>query len=164
MTRGRWALFVARGVPLAAAAFPPLPKPKEKKATAKDIEKALQGSWEVTRIERGGAKGAAKLPATATMTLTIKGTDLTRSLWMKDRELKAAPGTIKLDASKSPAWFDVPWGKGRVSTVANMKGRVRVDGDTMTWPYTLGGENRPTKIDGALAARQYRYTLKRVKP
>jgi uncharacterized protein (TIGR03067 family) len=166
MNRWRWALVAALTVPFAAAAFPPLPKPKDNKAADKDVEKAIQGRWEVTGVERGALPGKPVFPAgklTSTMIVTIKGTEMARTLRIKDRELKAAGAKIKLDARKAPAWFDVSSGKGKVAALT-MKGLVKVEGDTMTWTYTTGGGERPKKIDGELGERQLRYTLKRVKP
>jgi uncharacterized protein (TIGR03067 family) len=162
MTRWRWALLLALAVPLAAAAFPPLPKPKENKAAAKDLAKAVQGKWQVTNIERGGALGKG-VKLAYEMTVTIDGEKLARTLKLKDRELKAAAATFVLDATKSPAWFEVKTEVGKVSRLT-MKGVVKVDGDKMIWTYTTGNGERPKKIDGDLGEREYRYTLKRVKP
>src|SRR5262245_17178866 len=92
---------------LTAGAYPPVPRPRENKAPANDLAKALQGTWEVTAIERGtvgGKGGVAKLPYEITM--VIDGAKLTRTINLKGRELKMAL-TIALDAKKSPAWFDL---------------------------------------------------------
>jgi uncharacterized protein (TIGR03067 family) len=162
MSRWRWVLLLALAVPPGAAAFPPLPKPKENKAAAKDLAKAVQGKWQVTGIERGGAAGkGAKVPYQ--MTVTIDGEKLARTLKLKDKELKAVASTFVLDTTKSPAWFEVKSELGKVSRVT-MKGVVKVDGDRMIWTYTTGNGERPKKIDGELGEREFRYTLKRVKP
>lgn len=166
MNRWRWALLVALAVPFGAAAFPPLPKPRENKAAALALDKALQGRWEVSKIERGGAAGKA-MNLAYSMTLTIKGSEMARTLKIKDRELKAAGAKITLDAGKRPAWFDISPVGGKVGAkgaIGSLLGVVKVSGDTMTWTYAAAGGPRPTTIDGKLGERQYRYTLRRVKP
>lgn len=149
-------------IALPAGAYPPVPKAKDKKPDAKEIAKAIQGTWEVTKIERAGA---AMPKINYTMTVKIDGTSMTQIAHLQGRELKLADATFSLDARKSPPTFEVKQpatAAGRPEYV-RMKGVLKVEGDVMTWVYVTAKGEMPTKIEGELGELQFRYTLKRVK-
>jgi uncharacterized protein (TIGR03067 family) len=162
VSRWRWPLVLALAVPVAAAAFPPLPKPKDKPAAAKDLRTAIQGRWDVVKLERGGTGRAAGEMPKPQVRFKFDGAKVTRTATSGDRKSDVSL-TLELDAKKSPAWLDLTAGDGPASR-RPLRGVVKVDGDRMVWVYTTGGGKRLDKVDGELPARYFRYTLKRVKP
>src|SRR5262245_23870975 len=94
---------------LAAGAFPPVPKAKEKKPAAKDLAKAIEGTWELTKFERGG-EGVIALQYT--MTYTISGRTLTRTARLNGDDLKMPAEALILDTTKAPPWIELKASSG----------------------------------------------------
>jgi uncharacterized protein (TIGR03067 family) len=160
MSRGCWPLMVALAVPVAAAAFPPVPKPKDK-AAAKDLRKALQGTWEVVKIERGSSK--VGLPKGYVLRMTIDGEKLTQTTSINGREGRSVLQAFVVDTKQRPAPFELTYTLGKAREV-KIRGILTVEGDRMIWAYATGEGARPTKIDADPGAMQHRFTFKRVKP
>jgi len=160
VSRPCWPLMVALAVPVAAAAFPPVPKPKDK-GTAKDLPKALQGTWEVVKVERGSGKTG--LPKGYVLRMTIDGQKLTQITLIKGKEGRSSVQTFVVDTKQLPASFEVTYTAGKAREM-KIRGILTVEGDRMVWAYASGEGARPTKIDAELGAMQHRFTFKRVKP
>jgi uncharacterized protein (TIGR03067 family) len=157
--RSRLPLALAAGLALAAAGFAPLPRPKDKKADPKDAAKAIQGTWELTGVERAGRN--LQMPAGYKMTIKITEKGFTQHISFKGTERETPEADITVNAAKSPPWFDVT-NKGAATT--RMKGVYKVDGDKLVLVYATAKADRPEKVEGELAQSQMRMTLKRVKP
>src|SRR5262245_9765358 len=111
MSRCCTALLLALAVSLGASAFPPVPKPKENKAADRDLAKAIQGTWEVTKIERGSGKNQS--PAGLVLRLAIDGEKLTQHSTINGREQSALPSRFVMDAKKRPATFEMKYSRGK---------------------------------------------------
>lgn len=146
---------------LAASGLPPVPRPKEDDAAAK-LARAVKGTWEAVKRERGGPRKVGDPPGYV-YRVTIDGAKLTQTTFLDGRELPGIPSTFTLDARKSPAGFVMSYTLGSGIGEVKTRGVLTVEGDTMIWAFASGDAAVPAKIDGKLAQGQSRFTLKRLK-
>jgi uncharacterized protein (TIGR03067 family) len=157
--RLRLPFALAAGLALLAAGFAPIPPAKDKKPEKK-ANSSIQGTWELTGLERGGG-GNLKMPANYKMTLKITEKGFAQSIALKGQERDTPEADLKLDTKKTPPWFDVTT-KG--AKAARMQGVYKVDGDKLVLTYAPLKGTRPEKVEGDLGQGHMRMTLKRVRP
>jgi uncharacterized protein (TIGR03067 family) len=160
--------------------FAPIPPPKERKPKEGELSiKGLEGTWTVVSYEIGRARPKGKgLALPVKMTSPYQTVEIKKGKWVQKRTLpngktsQTVPYAIALDATKSPATFDLATAR---ATKANPKLKVkttnttrqgvcRLDGDQLTVTYSLAGRERPTSPDAELTTGQHRWVLKRSKP
>src|SRR5262245_47326105 len=97
---------LAAALALAVAGFAPIPPPKPKKAafTLADLE----GTWEVVRHEIGHAtRGGGALTESYQTVYIQRGTWMAKRVFRDGSDLRSVTYTLSLDATKSPAVFDL---------------------------------------------------------
>src|SRR5262245_36449973 len=109
-------------------------KPDE--AAAADL-KAMVGKWKVEKAEIGG-KDALALVKDLKLEIAEGGKYTVLVGEQKDT------GTVTVDPSKKPAEMDIKGAEGP-NKGKTIKTIYKIDGDTMTVCYDLGGAARPTK-------------------
>lgn len=112
-------------------------------SAAQDKKDPTAGKWVVESVTRDGKadeslKGATREQGDGKYTLTPA----------KDSKAKAATGTYKLDATKTPVTIDL-MPKGGTYDGKTLLGIVKVDGDALTIAFAEPGKDRPTKFEGA---------------
>jgi uncharacterized protein (TIGR03067 family) len=162
--------------------FAPVPPPKEKKPKPGELSlKGLEGTWTVVSYEIGRTRPKGKgvvNPNLIKTTITYHTVEIKDGKWVQKRTMpngktaRTVPYQIVLDATKSPATFDL--GTARAvkanpklkvkTTTTTRKGVCRLDGDQLTVTYSLAGRDRPARPDGELTTGEYRWVLKRAKP
>src|SRR5690349_20739519 len=102
-------ILLAVAVFVGATAFAPVPFVKEKKNGVVKGEEALQGLWVVKSRERGGAAAAGlKAPPLRQMVrIGGKNWQFGRDDGMGGFVASGVSCTIRLDATKAPAWLDL---------------------------------------------------------
>ncbi len=123
-------------------------------AAAKDL-KAMVGNWKLTKAELGGKDTLAlfkdlkfEIPASGKYKLELGG--------QKDE------GTFTVDPSKKPSEMDIKVvdGPNKGKTI---KAIYKLDGDTVSICYGLGGGDRPTKFETKEGTMQFLAVYKREK-
>ncbi len=117
----------------------PATVPNEKKTDARLDDKALQGTWKVTKTSGFTATPPDELKD---MKITVKGTDLTAHYGDK-----TAKATFKLDATTTPRQIDVTVTDGP----ADVKGKTfaciyLLEGDVWHIAFRNPGEKRPSEF------------------
>ena len=107
-------------------------------AAEKDL-KALVGKWKVEKAELGG-KDAMAIVKDVKLELLEGGKYKLDLLGQKDE------GTFSVDPSKKPAEMDIKGTEGP-NKGKTIKSIYKLDGDTVTICYELGGDARPTKFE-----------------
>jgi uncharacterized protein (TIGR03067 family) len=115
-----------------------LDEPDPEPVSAQSDLKKMQGTWEIVRVERGGAdvtkdKGGA-LFIIAKDQLTIRE---------KKRDEKA---TFKIDARKKPAHIDISPDRGGKGEA--VKGIYKLTASELTIVFTEAGHARPANFAG----------------
>jgi uncharacterized protein (TIGR03067 family) len=106
-------------------------------AIAADL-KALVGKWKIEKAEIGGKESLA-LFKELKFEIT-EGGKYALELGVKDE------GTFTVDPGKSPKEMDIK-GEAGPNKGKTIKAIYKIDGDTMTICYELGGGDRPTKFE-----------------
>ena len=121
-------------------------------AAAKDL-KALVGKWKLEKAELGGKDILAlfkdlkfEIPESGKYKLEFGG--------QKDE------GTFTVDPSKKPAEMDITGVEG-ANKGKTIKAIYKLDGDTVTICYGLGGGDRPTKFETKEGTMQFLAVYKR---
>ena len=126
---------------------------KVKKKTPSDLE-TLQGTWHITSLELNGA--APPDVSFEGATVVIRGDTFTSS-GMGD----PYTGTVEIDASTTPAAFDLVFDSGPQAGIRNL-GIYELRGDDWRFCIDMGGVNRPktfaTRPDSGLALETLRRT------
>lgn len=108
------------------------------KANDADL-KAMVGKWKVEKATLGG-NDLTEMVKTLSLELLPGGK------WKMVVGEEKADGTVTLDASKTPKELDVKTENGMQKGMT-MKGIYKLDGDTMTVAYNVGGGERPKGFD-----------------
>ncbi len=127
-------------------------KPDE--AAEKDL-KVLVGKWKVEKAELGG-KDAMSFAKDVKLELLEGGKYKLDLLGQKDE------GTFTVDPSKKPAEMDIK-GTDGPNKGKTIKTIYKIDGDTVTLCYELGGDDRPTKFETKADSKQFLVVYKREK-
>jgi uncharacterized protein (TIGR03067 family) len=123
-------------------------------AAAKDM-KALVGKWKVEKAELGG-KDAMAFAKDVKLELLAGGKYKLDLLGQKDE------GTFSVDPSKKPAEMDIK-GTDGPNKGKTIKTIYKIDGDTVTICYALGGGDRPTKFETKEGTMQFLVVYKHEK-
>ena len=123
-------------------------------AAEKDL-KALIGKWKVEKAELGG-KDAMSFAKDVKLELLEGGKYKLDLLGQKDE------GTFTVDPSKKPAEMDIKGADGP-NKGKTIKTIYKIDGDTVTLCYELGGDERPTKFETKPDSKQFLVVYKREK-
>jgi uncharacterized protein (TIGR03067 family) len=134
---------------LAFAVGAPVPKEAPKKAEPP----AIVGEWFCTKIAAGGKEFPEEGIASIRLTFTADG-----KLSFKFGD-EIGDCTYTTDTSKDPAHVDYSSAK----TAKGNKGIFKVDKDTLTFCFTEGGGERPTKFESPAGSRILLLTLARKK-
>lgn len=123
-------------------------------AAEKDL-KALVGKWKVEKAELGG-QDAMSFAKDVKLELLDGGKYKLDLLGQKDE------GTFTVDPSKSPKEMDIK-GTDGPNKGKTIKCIYKIDGDTATLCYELGGDGRPTKFETKPESKQFLVVYKREK-
>lgn len=104
------------------------------KANEADL-KAMVGKWKVEKATLGGMDLTDMVK---TLTLELQPGGKWKMMYGEEK----ADGTVTVDASKTPKELDVKTESG-TEKGKTMKGIYKIDGDTMTVAYHVGGDERP---------------------
>jgi uncharacterized protein (TIGR03067 family) len=116
-------------------AAPALAQTTGKKMTSAELSKALQGDWVVSTVN-----GQSMANAGQTMMLSISGDKYSQTVDGTVNER----GTLKIDASKSPATIDLTIAEGP-DAGKTQTGVIQVKGETLTGHFSLpGASGRPS--------------------
>jgi len=126
---------------------------KKDDAAAADL-KAMVGKWKLEKAELGG-KDAMALLKDLKFEITDPG-KYVAELGEKDE------GTFTVDPSKSPKEMDIK-GTGGPNKGKTIPAIYKIDGDTLTIAYELGGGKRPEKFETKPDTKQYLAVYKREK-
>jgi uncharacterized protein (TIGR03067 family) len=119
-----------------------------------DLDK-LQGTWaRVSEVKDGKASPEEAVKKTK---LTIKGDKYTLRMGDDKRS-----GTLKVDASKSPATIDIMSEDGP-NKGKTLQGIYKVEGDTLTYCIAPPGRERPTAFESKSGSGVMLYVNKREK-
>jgi uncharacterized protein (TIGR03067 family) len=127
----RWTVCAAALIVLATATT------RADDARKKDTE-VIQGTWEPVGLILAGKPEAT--PAKDLPTRIFDGEKLTTKDPGKKTEEQA---TFKLDATKEPKQIDIMPKGGKT-----VQGIYTLDGDTLKIAYKIGGQERPTNLNG----------------
>jgi uncharacterized protein (TIGR03067 family) len=120
---------------------------------AKEL-KALVGKWKLEKAELGGKDALALLKDLKFEIL--EGGKYVIQLGEKDE------GTFTVDPAKKPAEMDIK-GTDGPNKGKTIKAIYKIDGDTVTICYELGGGDRPTKFESKADTKQFLAVYKREK-
>ena len=122
-------------------------------AAAADL-KALVGKWKLVKAEIGGKDSLALFKE---LKFEIaEGGKYTLELGVKDE------GTFTVDPSKKPAEMEIKGTDGPTKG-KTIKAIYKIDGDTVTICYGLGGGDRPTKFETKEGTKLFLAVYKREK-
>jgi uncharacterized protein (TIGR03067 family) len=128
---------------------------QEKKDDAAADLKAMVGKWKLEKAELGG-KDALGLLKDLKFEITGPGKYLAQLGEQKDE------GTFTVDPSKSPKEMDIK-GTGGPNKDKTIPAIYKLDGDTLTIAYELGGGKRPERFESKPDTKQYLAVYKREK-
>jgi len=123
-------------------------------AAEKDL-KALVGKFRVEKAELGG-KDAMPFDKDVKLELVEGGKYKLDLLGQKDE------GTFTVDPSKKPAEMDIK-GTDGPNKGKTIKTIYKIDGDTVTICYELGGGDRPTRFESKPDTKQFLVVYQREK-
>jgi uncharacterized protein (TIGR03067 family) len=123
-------------------------------AAEKDL-KALVGKWKVDKAELGG-KDAMAFAKDVKLEMLAGGKYQLDLLGQKDE------GTFSVNPSKKPAEMDIKGNDGP-NKGKTIKTIYKIDDDTVTICYGLGGGDRPTKFETKEGTMQFLVVYKREK-
>ena len=122
---------------------------------AEKVLKTLVGKWKVEKAELGG-KDAMAFAKDVKLELLAGGKYKLDLLGQKDE------GTFTVDPAKKPAEMDIKGVEGP-NKGKTIKTIYKIDGDTVTICYALGGGDRPTKFETKEGTMQFLVVYKREK-
>lgn len=123
---------------------------------AKDDLKAMQGTWELTYLERDGKE--------VKLQVSTKAINTGDKFVVKRGDEVVAAGSFKFDATKKPKASETTYTEGP-DKGKTFKGIYQIDGDTMKFCRAGSPEDeRPTEFKTKPGSKQFSAAYKRVKP
>lgn len=119
--------------------------------------KKLEGKWQLTRREHGGANTDAK--EIKAVTVEVKGTTL---IIRDGAEVKEEAVITGLNPKAVPATLDLKITKG-TGKGDGIAGIYKLDGETLRIGIAEPGKDRPTKLEGAAGTGHTLLVLKKAK-